>query len=232
MTRLVTSGVQTGVLLGRISVRENIISATVPNEDLILDTTDNGEIATSKNIRVTSATGSSSTTTGALVVSGGLGVTGNLNVAGSINGGALNNVSVGSVTPASGSFTNLSATDLTSLAEIAEVIGAKTGATGVVIHDFNETNTWYHSGIAANFTVNLTNTPTTNNRIITINLLLIQGATARFASAIQINGSPQTIRWAGYAPPTPAANRFEIQSFSLIRQSSTWTVFGSLTSFG
>jgi len=232
MARLITAGVQTGVLLGRISVRENIISGTVPNEDLILDTTDNGEIVTTKNIIVSSSTGSTNTTSGAVVISGGLGVTGNLNVAGSINGGTLNGISVGSVTPASGSFTSLSVANLASIAELAEVIGSKTGATGVVVHDFNETNTWYHSNMAANFTANLTNTPTTNDRIITINLLLIQGGTARYASGLQINGSPQTIRWAGYAPPTPAANRFEIQTFSLIRQNNNWTVFSSLTSFG
>ena len=115
---------------------------------------------------------------------------------------------------------------------ITEVVATKTGATGVVTHDYAESSIWYHSAISGNFTVNLTNVPTTDNRSIAINLVLIQSGTPYYASALQINSVAQTILWSGYTAPTPQANRFEIQSFLLTRVAGTWVVHGSLSSFG
>jgi hypothetical protein len=221
-----------GTVAGNIAFTSNTISTTGTNQNLVLDPAGTGVVTTADPMTITNATASSSSSTGALVVSGGLGVAGNLYVAGNLNGGVLNSVTVGQTTPAAGTFTNLTVSGLTTVAEMSEVVGVKTGATGVVTHDFTEANIFYHSSMAANFTMNLTNVPTTNDRTITVNLVLIQGGTARYASAFQIDGVSQTIRWAGYTAPTPQANRYELQTFTLVRSSSNWTVFGSLASFG
>jgi hypothetical protein len=149
----------------------------------------------------------------------------------SIGTGSIDNMTIGGSTAAAGTFTNLTASGLTSLAEITEVLNTKTAATGVVTHDFSTGAIWYHSSISANFTVNLTNVPTTNDRIITVSLLLNQGATGRLPSAFQIDGVAQTIRWQNNVIPTPNINIIEIATFSLIRTGSTWFVLGQLAPF-
>ena len=149
----------------------------------------------------------------------------------SIGTGSIDNMTIGGSTAAAGTFTNLTASGLTSLAEITEILNTKTAATGVVTHDFNTGAIWYHSSISANFTVNLTNVPTTNDRIITVSLLLNQGATGRLPSAFQIDGVAQTIRWQNNVIPTPNINIIEIATFSLIRTGSTWFVLGQLAPF-
>jgi len=149
----------------------------------------------------------------------------------SIGTGSIDNMTIGGSTAAAGTFTNLTASGLTSLAEITEVLNTKTAATGVVTHDFSTGAIWYHSSISANFTVNLTNVPTTNDRIITVSLLLNQGATGRLPSAFQIDGVAQTIRWQNNVIPTPNINIIEIATFSLIRTGSSWFVLGQLAPF-
>lgn len=218
---------------GFVNITGNTIGISQTNTNLVLDANGTGVLSTPDVLTITNNSTSTSTSTGALRVTGGVAVAGDLWVGGTINGGTgLNNITIGQTTPAAGSFTALTSTGLATLAELSEVSVALTGATGVVNHDFTATNIWVHSSMAANFTVNLQNVPTTNDRNITINLVLLQGATARFASAFQIDGAGQTIRWAGYTPPTPQANRFEIQTFTLIRSASAWTVLSGLSSFG
>ena len=145
--------------------------------------------------------------------------------------GSIDNMTIGGSTAAAGTFTNLTASGLTTLAEITETLNTKTAATGVVTHDFSTGAIWYHSSISANFTVNLTNVPTTNDRIITVSLILNQGATGRLPSAFQIDGVAQTIRWQNNVTPTPNINIIEIATFSLVRTGSTWFVLGQLAPF-
>lgn len=131
------------------------------------------------------------------------------------------------------SFTgNVTFEGLTTLQEITEVLNTKTGATGVVAHDFSTGGVFYHTSLAANFTANITNVPTTNDRSISIALVLIQGSTAYIPSALQINGSAVTIKWADAEVPNGNANQVDVISFSLIRSGSAWTVLGVLNTFG
>jgi hypothetical protein len=112
-----------------------------------------------------------------------------------------------------------------------EKLNTKTGATGTVTHDFSTGAIFYHSSISGNFTANFTNVPTTNDKAITLSLVLSQGATPYIASAVQIDGSAQTIKWANGTTPTGSASNINIQNFTLIRTSSTWTVLGSVALF-
>jgi len=121
---------------------------------------------------------------------------------------------------------------LTTFYETTEVINTKTGATGTVVHDFSTGAVFYHSSLSANFTANFTNVPTTNNRTIAVVLLLSQGATGYYPSAVQIAGVAQTILWQGALLPSGTANRIDIVSFTLIRTGSVWTVIGALTTYG
>lgn len=113
-----------------------------------------------------------------------------------------------------------------------ETISTITGATGVISHDWNAGAVWYHSSIAANFTTNIANLPSTNNRSYVVVLNLEQGATARYSSTIQINGAAATLNWLNASQPTPTANRYEVESLTIYRVFNAWRVFGQYASFG
>lgn len=120
---------------------------------------------------------------------------------------------------------------LSSIQQVTELLVSKSGATGTVTHDLSTSAVFYHSSIAANFTVNLTNVPTTDARTIVTTLVLNQGVTGYYPSAFQIDGVGQTIRWIGNAVPTPSSNAIDVVTFSLIRAGATWYVLGQLAQF-
>ena len=166
-------------------------------------------------------------------------VTGNITVAGNVTSSnnivASGNVSAtGTLTGTLGTaFTNANLSGYTTQAQTAEVVSTTiTGATSIVTHDTSTGTTFYHTSIASNFTANFTNVPTTNNRTISVALILVQGSTPYYPNAVQINGTPQTIKWANALAPTPTASRVELVTFSLIYMSSTWTVIGQLGTYG
>lgn len=128
-------------------------------------------------------------------------------------------------------FTSPVFTGSVNLPVVTEVVTPLTGSTGVVTHDTSTASVFYHTSIAANFTANFTNVPTTNNRVLTYAVVLIQGSTAYIPSAVQIDGTGQTINWSGNSTPVGTASRTDVVIFQLFRVSSTWRVIGSLGSY-
>lgn len=120
---------------------------------------------------------------------------------------------------------------LTTFYQTTEVVDTKTGATGTVDHDFSTGSLFLHTNIAANFTANFTNVPTTNNRSTSVALILDQGGTAYIPNALQIDGAAQTIKWSGGSPPLGTVNYIDIVNFTLIRTNNAWTVVGSLSTY-
>jgi hypothetical protein len=120
----------------------------------------------------------------------------------------------------------------TFLGTISEKTNAIPGASGVETHNLNNGAVFDHSSIAGNFTANFTNVPTTNSRTIGVALILSQGGTAYMPTAVQIDGSAQTILWQGGSAPSGTANGTDVVSFTLIRSSAgAWKVIGSSTSY-
>ena len=114
--------------------------------------------------------------------------------------------------------------------EMREALVATTITSNVAACDWSAGNIyWIGSAPSANFTVALTNVPTDNNKIMTINVFVTQGATGYIPSALSIAGSAQTIKWPTAAAPTPTsvAGRIDAFTFTLVRISSAWTVLGS-----
>ena len=151
----------------------------------------------------------------------------NLTTSGTVTAGVITN-NGGSD---SATFNTISASGLATFNEISEITQTLTGATGVVTHDFSGGGIFYHTTPAANWTANFTNVPTTDNRAIAMVLVINQGATGRYPSAVQVGGSAQTLRWANNSTPVPGANKIDICSFTLLRISSTWFVMGNYTSY-
>jgi 6-phosphogluconolactonase (cycloisomerase 2 family) len=147
---------------------------------------------------------------------------------------SISQFSINNFSAANGVFTgNLNIGGTATLTNSTEPLNTKSGATGVVAHDYTTGGTWYHTSIAANFTANFTNVPTTDARSVVFNLVLVQGATAYIPSALQIDGSAQTIKWANGVTPTGNPNKVDIATFTLIRTGAAWAqVFGTYSSFG
>jgi len=235
MTRRISSGQSlsgTGGDLGALLVAGSSIASS-GNNNLTLDPSGTGVVTTPDTFVISDLTSASGINSGALQVSGGLGVTKDIFVAGTVNlnGNALNGIPLGTVTQTAARFTTFTANDLATINSYSEIIGApKISATGTVIHDISESNTWFHSSMSANFTANFTNVPTTNNRTITINLIFSQSSVSAFcATAVQINGVGVSINWLG---GTPTINKQEIQTITLIRRNNAWTVTATIASYG
>lgn len=185
-------------------------------------------------IGATGATGTAGPagSTGATGAQGSTGATGSTGPVGATGAtGVQGPAGATGVVGATGSLGSTGATGTTPSLQ-TETLNVLTGSTGTVVHNYNTGGLWIHTSIAANFTVNFTNVPTTDSRTNNFTLILYQGATPYYPSAVQIDGAAQTILWLDNVTPTPAANKTELASFSLIRSSSTWRVIGSYSSFG
>jgi hypothetical protein len=113
---------------------------------------------------------------------------------------------------------------------IREAVADTSVSASVVTADY-ATGDIFYLGTApgSNFTVNLTNAPTDDGKAITVVIFVTQGSTGYIPNAVQVAGSSQTIKWANGAAPTPtsSAGKIDIFSFTFVRRSSAWTVFGS-----
>ena len=121
--------------------------------------------------------------------------------------------------------------NLTTFFRTNESLSNINGATGIVTHDLSRSAIFYHTNLLGNFTAAFSNVETTNSRAISVVLILDQGATARIPNVVTINGIGQTIRWAGGSPPSGNNNCVDLVCLRIIRESGSWTVLGSLSTF-
>jgi hypothetical protein len=99
---------------------------------------------------------------------------------------------------------------------------------GVMTISYNTANVFYNgTAVSGNYTVNLTDVPTDNDKTMSISIIQNQGGTAGYPSAFQIGGSAVTIKWGGGTAPSPTANKLDIFNFTLLRLGSAWQVLGS-----
>jgi hypothetical protein len=114
---------------------------------------------------------------------------------------------------------------------VHEAFQTKSNATGIVAHDCSTGQIFYHTTPSANWTVNLTNLNLASGYATNVTLVVVQGATGYYPSAVQISGAAQTINWQGNATPTPSTSRTDVISFSILNNSGTYVVLGQLTGF-
>lgn len=206
-------------------------NVSVPANTQIINGNSNIVVQANSNVRV-SANG----VTQLIVTSTGGNVTGTLSVGGNltaanITSGNINTTSSLSVT----GTTNLNVTNYANIVtfqQTTDILNQKVNASGTVVHNFQTGAIFYHSNVANNFTVNLTNVPTTANRTIVVPIIIEQGVSAYIANQFQIDGLFQDINWLGNVIPVGTANAVDVVGFTLIRTTSDWTVLGQLTSYG
>jgi hypothetical protein len=108
------------------------------------------------------------------------------------------------------------------------------GATETVTHDCSLGHIFYHINPTSNWTVNLTNLNLEIGYATAITLIIEQGSTGFYPSALTIAGSAQgtiTIRWQGGVIPTPSTDAVDVVTFSIINDSNLYTALGQLTGF-
>jgi hypothetical protein len=127
--------------------------------------------------------------------------------------------------------TNVVVDDLFVANGVYEFFSSLADATGVVTHNCANGHLFYHTSPDTNWTVNLTNLLDTWNRATSVTIIIAQGATGYYPSAVQIAGVAQTLNWQGNVTPTPSTNRTDVVRFSIINNSGTYTVLGQLTGF-
>jgi plastocyanin len=109
------------------------------------------------------------------------------------------------------------------VAEVRETVVSNSFSTNVMTANYNDGAIHYATvAPTANFTISLTNVPTTTSKSITMSFLITQGSTGYIPTTINLNGSSQTIRWVGGTAPTPtsSAGKIDIFNFTLILAAS------------
>lgn len=112
-----------------------------------------------------------------------------------------------------------------------EVLQNSTNVSGVHNYDVSNGLVFYTSGSASNWTANFVNLPNTNNRVISISMLVAQAATPYLPLSVQIDGVSTSINWNGGTPPTGTANGYDFINYTLVKQSGTYQVFGDGSSY-
>ena len=233
---------------------EGVISATTATQYTLTTATDVdlGGVIIGAGINITD--GVISVTTGAFalqtatsVILGGVKIgdgidvssSGTISVSASVNDASLltgvtlaENILTSSLTTV-GTLTGLTISGLTTLQQTVEVYTSIGTATGVVVHDCSTGAIFVHNTPAANWTANFTNITSTPNRVMSVAVLVNQGATPYVPTAVQINGAPQTINWESGVIPTGNADKIDLINFTFfMSEVAVYQVLGNLASFG
>jgi hypothetical protein len=131
-----------------------------------------------------------------------------------------------------GSFVNSSFIGSTPLGRLSDPVTVNSSSSSSIIYNWStDSSVYYENNLGSNYTAVFTNLPTTNNRHYLINILINQGATGYYPSAISVNGTTYTINWTNGTTPTPSSNFPDLVSFGLLNVNGVWTVTGNLSSY-
>lgn len=113
------------------------------------------------------------------------------------------------------------------------VFTTATAATSTTQYDCSTTQLFYHSttGTVSNWTANLTNLNLVSGRATSVSIIIRQGTTGYYPSAVQIGGVAQTLNWQGNITPSPNVNRNDVVTFNILNNGGSYLVLGQLTGF-
>ena len=116
--------------------------------------------------------------------------------------------------------------------EMIEDVVDVSHASNVITLNYNDGNIFFLTNTpSATMTAAVTNAPTVDGRIFTINLIVTQGATGYAPTTLTINNTGHSIKWIGGVVPTPTSSsgKIDIFSYTIMRRGGTYTAFGSAT---
>ncbi len=114
---------------------------------------------------------------------------------------------------------------------VKESFAAKSSATGTVTHDCVTSSIFYHTSPSDNWTANFTSLNLSASYATSVTMVISQGGTAYLPTAVQIEGSVQTLNWQGNTTPSGTASRNNVVTFSILNNGGTYIVLGQLVSF-
>ena len=198
----------------------NFAEAGVTYADVVMDDLEVDQITATGNLAVGTDKLTVNASTGAVGMAGALTTTGLVTANGGLTTSGALSVSGGA------SFSGT-----VDVQELREQVVDVTLSSNAGTLDWSQGNIYYiGTAPTGNMTLNVTNVPTDNSKIMTINVFVTQGSTGYIPGTFQIGGASQTIRWAGGSAPTPtsSAGKIDIFSFSMQRTSAgAWLVYAS-----
>jgi hypothetical protein len=139
-------------------------------------------------------------------------------------------------------FSGTSSVLAATFANMAENITVSaTAATGTInLYTATQSILYYTTNATGNFTINVAhssgttlNTAMATGTAITVVFMNTNGTTAYYCSAMNIDGTAQTVKWLGnIAPAAGNPSLIDFYTFTIIKTASaTYTVFGSMTTY-
>lgn len=80
------------------------------------------------------------------------------------------------------------------------------------------------SGASGDLTIDSTNIPTDNGKILNLTFIVSQGGTGRKIGTFKIDGTTITVKNISATAPTPTNSAIDVFSYSLLRRGDAWTV--------
>jgi hypothetical protein len=115
--------------------------------------------------------------------------------------------------------------------ESVELLGTYSATASVIEYDFSSAGTWYQDNLTSNYTADIINVPTTDNRVSNVSIIVAQGATAYAPTVLQIDGATQSIKWLN-GTYSVNASQTDVVAFKLVRTGATWSqVLGQINTF-
>lgn len=157
--------------------------------------------------------------------------TGNVSITGTVSATSFSSSATGAPEITSASTITLTAPDGIYLeGPVVENVANNTGTSGVIDFDVSSNNIFGTSSLTGNFTPNFTNVAGTSNRSQTF--IIVDVGTGHSPSAVQINGTSQSLYWEGGSAPSGTPGNFNVWSFTIISiGGSSPAVLGNLVSY-
>lgn len=112
----------------------------------------------------------------------------------------------------------------------SEVVQSTLSGTNITLN-LNGGSVGYIASPTGDILLNVTNVPTTDDRTLSISVIVNQGTTPYEITNIYIDSLLQTIEWVDGIVPLGTASGTDVFSFTLVRTGSAWLVLGSATGF-
>jgi hypothetical protein len=106
------------------------------------------------------------------------------------------------------------------------------GGTSQYEFDYNSGSVFYLTSSLSNNAYNVTNTPTEEQRAISITFVIKQESIPYIATSYKLNDETVTVSWAGNEQPNGNANKTDVIGLTALRVGSSWNVLGTFTTFG
>jgi hypothetical protein len=146
------------------------------------------------------------------------------------------------------SSTGMSVTSASPVVRVTDSIDVKfepgllsSAATGTIDIDANSAQVVYHSSSTGNFIFNFRGDSTTAlsttmqvGHVMTVSVIINNGATPYYATSVRIDGTTVTPKWAGgSAPSAGTASACDIYTFNIIKltDTPTYLVIGTFGSY-